>query len=318
MKKTALRRFSRGIVIEDKEADSRLVKVWPYEILPILDGVIDSELKEYKNDGIDHDAKKWEHIAKVGYWIECEWLGERTNRVFPPNLKRREHVTIWRAADSHRYYWTESGREDHLRRLEHVLYAYSDVPPEVLEDVDLTGENTYTNLWSTREGRIHWRTAKSNGEDFLYDFLIDTANSQVFLKDDTNNMFSIDSTEKIVRLDNADGAFLELNKKDINGYAPENWNMEAVEAITFKCKTFTMTATDSVSIETKDFSVKASSSFKVDSPNSSFTGNVSIGKNLTVTGQVAAANGAMNVAPGTVSFTVPVSGSSPITAPNIP
>lgn len=330
MKKASLRRFCRGIVVEDKASDSNLVKVWPYEILPILDGVVSAELVEYKNDGINHDAIKWEKIVKTGHWLECEWLDNETNRVTSPDLKRREKVTIWRMADSHKYYWTVDGREDHLRRLEHIVHAYSDVPPTTLEDVELTGDNTYTHVISTRDGKIHWRTSKANGEEFLYDLVIDTANNFAMLTDDTLNRFSIDSTEKIVRMENADGAFLEMNKKDINGYAPENWNMEAVETITFKCKNYvleaaeaiTVSAGKSVSYTTKTFDLTASTSLTVDSPQSTFTGNVSVGKNLTVAQAFTAAGSAVSFQAGSATFTIPmtangITSSTPVTAPNI-
>lgn len=322
MIKASLRRFCRGIVVEDKEQDSLMVKVWPYEILPILDGVVNAELHEFKNDGIDHDAKPWEQVVSVGHWIECEWLDDETNRVLPPDMKRREKVTIWRVADGHKYYWTTDGREDHLRRLEHVIHAYSDLPPDVKEDVELTPDNTYTHTISTRDGKIHWRTSKANQEDFLYDLIIDTANNFAMLTDDTLNRFSIDSTEKVVRMENAEGTFLEMNKKDINGYAVENWNMTAVEDITFNCKNFKLFASESTSIDTKTFACKASTSFEVDSPTSTFTGDVTIMKNLTVTGQVSAAGGAVTFVPGSATFTIPITAagiasSKPVTAPNI-
>lgn len=322
MHTTAKRLFTRGIVIEDKDPTSNKVKVWPYELLPVLDGVITTELAEWKNDGIDHDAIKWEEILKTGHWIECEWIYPDTNRVTPPDLKRREKVDIYRVADSHKYYWDVDGREDHLRRLEHVVHAYSDIPPEIKEDIALTGDNCYTHVVSTRDGKIHWRTSKENGEEFLFDLLIDTANSYATLTDDTMNRYSIDSKEKIVRMENADGTFIELNKENINGYAPDSWNMTAENDITFTCTAFTMTAKDSVSIETKDFSCTASTSFQVDSPTSTFTGNVSIAKNLTVTGNASMASGAVSFVPGSATFTVPltaakVTSTAPISAPNV-
>ena len=322
MNTTTVRRFCRGIVLEDKDPNSTSVKVWPYEILPILDGVVSAELDEWHNGGIDHNAKEWEVTLKTGHWLECEWFHDETNRVTPPDLKRREKVTIWRVADSHRYYWTTDGREDHLRRLEHVVKAYSDVPPSTLEDVELTGDNCYTHTVSTRDGLIHWRTAKTNDEDFLYDLIIDTKNNFAMLTDDTLNRFSIDSTERIVRMENADGTFMEMNKENIIGYAPNNWQMEAVEGITFKCKTFNLTATDSVTVDTKAFKVTASSSFKVDSPESSFTGNVNVGKNLTVTGNYTGSGGKVAFTSGTATFGIPltatkVSSTQPISAPNV-
>lgn len=330
MKQANLRRFCRGIVVEDKEADSNTVKVWPYELLPILDGVISADTIKLKNDGIDHNAEKWERVVEIGHWIECEWLNDGTNRVTSPDLKRREHVTIWRVADSHKFYWSVGGRDDHLRRLEHVVHAYSDVPPEVLEDVELTGDNCYTHVISTRDGLIHWRTSKENNEEFLYDLVIDTVKNFAVLTDDVKNRFSIDSTNTIVRMENAEGTFLEMNKKDIIGYAPENWNMHAVENITFKCKNYlleaeksvTVKAGDSVLYETKDHKVQASASYTVDSPTASFTGSVNVAKNLSVTGTLGAAAGKVSFTAGTATFSMPltankVTSTQPISAPNV-
>lgn len=330
MKQASLRRFCRGIVVEDKEPTSNTVKVWPYEILPLMDGVITPDLIEYTNDGIDHNAKKWERTVKTGHWIECEWFYDETNRVTPPDLKRREKVTIWRVADSHKFYWTTDGREDHLRRLEHVVHAYSDVPPDILEDVELTPDNTYTHTVSTRDGRIHWRTSKANSEEFLYDLIIDTANNFAMLTDDTLNRFSIDSVERIVRMENADGTFLEMNKEDIIGYAPNNWNMTVENDITFTCKNYTLNASDAVSViagtsvtyDTKDYLVKASTSFKVDSPESTFTGNLNVEKNIVAKGTFSAANGTVKFTPGSATFSIPlsamqVSSTLPISAPNV-
>lgn len=93
----------------------------------------------------------------------------------------------------------------------------------------------------------------------------------------------------------------------IHVVAPKQYHLESPTVIV-DCETVTVNAKDSATVVTQTATVKASSSLTVDSPQSTFTGNVSIQKNLTVTGHISGSSG-MSISGGTGGATATFQGS---------
>lgn len=271
--RSLLRPYAIAVVVEDKVRNSSKVKVWPMEILPIIDGELDLESIVMKNDGVDATGRPYDVSATTEEWVEAEWIRDESNRVFAPDLRTREKVMLWKYADSEVLFWTPSRREEYLRRGEHLLLAYSALPEEG-EDEAKTMDNSYTVEVNTFDGYIQINTVKLRGEPFAYTLLLDTANGTFTIKDDDGQHIFLDSNEEIIQVLNKSTTMLEINKKDINGYAAENWNMVAEENINFTCKNWVVNASESVSFTTELFTLT--------SPESEITGNVKIGGKLEV------------------------------------
>lgn len=105
----------------------------------------------------------------------------------------------------------------------------------------------------------------------------------------------------------------------IHVVAPKSYHLESPK-ITIDCDTAQVNAKTSVTVVTQTAKVNASSSLTVDSPQSTFTGNVSIKKNLTVTGHISGSSG-MSISGGTGGATATFQGSiqvsDDVTASNI-
>lgn len=105
----------------------------------------------------------------------------------------------------------------------------------------------------------------------------------------------------------------------IHVVAPKSYHLESPKVIV-DCDTAQINAQTSVTVVTQTATVNASSSLTVDSPQSTFTGNVAIQKNLTVTGHISGSSG-MSISGGTGGATATFQGSiqvsDDVTASNI-
>lgn len=93
----------------------------------------------------------------------------------------------------------------------------------------------------------------------------------------------------------------------IHVVAPKSYHLESPKVIV-DCDTAQVNAQTSVTVVTQTATVNASSSLTVDSPQSTFTGNVTIQKNLTVTGHIAGTSG-LSITGGTGGATATFQGS---------
>lgn len=93
----------------------------------------------------------------------------------------------------------------------------------------------------------------------------------------------------------------------IHVVAPKSYHLESPKVIV-DCDTAQVNAQTSVTVVTQTATVNASSSLTVDSPQSIFTGNVTIQKNLTVTGHIAGTSG-LSITGGTGGATATFQGS---------
>lgn len=289
MFQSKLRMISKGEVAEHKEIGQDIIKVVPIELFPMIDGVLADDLTKIHGSGINHKGTEW--VSKINYsnTIDAEWL-RTTNRRTSPDVRRGEQVYIFQYGDTDKYYWLAAGRDDELRRLETVLYAWSDIPEDdVEEQLDVT--NTYNLKISTHEGLVEFNSCKRNGESFQYRFKLDTKNSTVTITDDKDNFIHLNSPEKLWHFNNTDGTYVKLDKKNIRFHAPDSIFGEAVKSIDFKCTDFKLNASNSINMSTKSCTISASASMTIDSPVTNITGVLNVGKSLVVTEGMMAASG---------------------------
>lgn len=216
--------FSIGILAENKDLGSKMIKVTPIEQLPMLDGEIKANPTALVTSGQNSEGTAYQSKTISDNWIPATWRGE-TNRRTAPNVRRGERVEIYQAANSGKYYWKSCGDDDHLRKLETVVYTYSGTPNEG-EDSTANG-NCYFMEISTHEKLVTFQTSQKNGEPYLYTIQINAAEGIVTVTDDVGNFWEINTPETRITFKNADGTYVTLDKQDINGYAPQNITMTA-------------------------------------------------------------------------------------------
>lgn len=214
--KSQLVRWCIGIVAETKPDDVDIVKVYPVEHLNLENGEI-LEVDEIEAVVPDMDGVVKTSITERKKWLYARWLPDGADgRQSAPDVVSGETLQLYRFSDSETIYWKTEFRERELRRLEHVVHAYSNLR-EGRNEFQLN--SSYGNTFSTKRKYIEIWTTNSDGEAFEYTFTINTGNSTVKLRDDINNMFEIDSPIHRVKAINADGTHTDHIGPDLNAVA---------------------------------------------------------------------------------------------------
>ncbi len=258
--------YSLGIVVKDKPVKSDIVEVCPIEDLNLSDGPLASYKESRAVSLPDINGKINHSKADSKVTIKATWVPMADgNRITSPNVCANETVRIFRYANTNDYFWDTIFREPSIRRLEEVMYAYSDLKKPL---VPYDKNSSYWILWSTLNKKVQIHTSKSDGEPFTYDFIIDTKNGTVTIEDDIHNKIELVSKQSIL--------YLNTNQQIIANtkYAVVNANTEAT-------------------INTETAIVNASSEMSINTPTLNISDNVNIGGSVQIDGNMNA-DGAVN------------------------
>lgn len=249
--------YSLGIVANNKAMSSHTIQVTPIEALTMIDGELGSIPVEQEIEGTDAEGNSYVSKVTTDTAIEADWLPGlgASNRRTPPDVRRGERVLLFQYADTDQYYWTSLGLDDHLRKLETVVYSWSGTTDEAEDSSE--PENSYQLEVSTHAGHITLLTSKKNGEHCIFGIQINTKDGNIKIVDDLDNELVFDSKNTHLWLKNADGTLMELNKKNIKLYAPDKIHIEAVNQVLMKAKTIKQQCTDFF-LESTNYSLKCS------------------------------------------------------------
>lgn len=207
---------------------SNMLEIIPLEEVGYVDGELSNERGEIESSGIDADGNSFNVKMSTSNAIIAEWLPLDSNRVDAPNIRRGERVILWQFGDTDKYYWTPTGFDDNVRRLETLIARISNTTDE--SDKTITPANSYWFEMSSHTKQITLATSKSNGEAFAYTIQVDTAGSRVTITDDTNNFIELSSSDNKITLHNADETHVVLDKT--------NMTLTAKDNITVTCKNY--------------------------------------------------------------------------------
>lgn len=210
---------SIGIAATNKALNSHEIEVMPIEVLPYLDGEINQNPTVQEAQGVDAAGVSYTTKVVSDNVVTATWIGS-THRRTPPDIRRGERVVLWKFGDTDKYYWSSMGRDDNVRKLETLIFTVSDTTDESKDSTDPA--NCYSLEVSTHRGNITLHTVKTNGEPYAYTFQFNTKDGRVVLTDDVGNYVGLDSAKTLIHLENKDKTMFELNKQDINFYAPKN------------------------------------------------------------------------------------------------
>lgn len=222
MQMSQLRPYSIGVAAENKPLDTRFLNVAPIEMLSALDGEINFDPQDQVVRGKDSRGNQYEIKTTLDNSVTAEWYPGASNRVTPPDIRRGELIELFRLGDTDKFYWRCMGLRDNLRRLETVIWAFNGTPKE--SDAGISYETSYFFEVSTHKKLITMSTSQANGEPFRYTFQFNTKDGHVLLTDDVGNHVLLDSANTNIHLENIEGTMVELNKQDINFYAPNDVN----------------------------------------------------------------------------------------------
>ncbi|MNO14040.1 hypothetical protein D3C76_36800 [compost metagenome] len=232
-----------GTAAENIKLGSRELLVSPHEKLGFTDG----ETVE-KVDALDYQGQNLEGKEKSGQSFvsgntPAIWLPE-PNRKTPPTVRRGERVQLYQFGSNEELYWRCLNLDENLRRLETVVFAINANPSESQDGID--PENMYFIEWSSHTKTITLSTSQANGEFCTYDIQIDAGNGKIIMQDNLGNYGFLNSKETHIKLQNQLGSFFELNKRNINGYAPQNIFLKADLDVNVKAKRISLDGGGSV------------------------------------------------------------------------
>ena len=194
MSKSQFRMYSIGIVVENKPAGTDFILVTPMEELSIQEsGNIKEAGNDFKGDkgSISPTNFKTEHTSKN--YVRAKWSSIGSgNRTSAPDVVGGETVILYKYGNVDEYFWDEYGREPSLRRLEDVLYSYSNKSGGIGSE-SYDKESSYWVQVSTKDKFIHIHTADNDGEACKYDLHIDTKLGVFTISDSLGNKAVMDS-----------------------------------------------------------------------------------------------------------------------------
>jgi hypothetical protein len=207
-----LKLYSLGIVTKDKEEFSDLIQVSPIESLRTSNDTLSDNTKKYKIDASNAKGTKVKDNIIGGDTITAKWIPfSNSNRITAPDVYKSETVILFKFADStDEFYWTTIFREPKLRRLEDVMYAFSDLK-DGLKPFDKN--SSYYLQVSTKNKFIKLHTSKSDGEPYAYDLLLDTRTGLLSIDDNVGNNIKLNSKQGNIELNALNS--IKLNSKTI-------------------------------------------------------------------------------------------------------
>lgn len=209
-----------GVAVEDREVDSRKIRIHLRELLPFHSGEIGDKTKE---ESYNLKNEKDEEIAgdvKTSNHVVADYFGLATNNKHPPCIVKGEQVVVFKYTGEDKYYWISFGRDDNLRRGDiYKLCASNDMS----NNKELTDDNTYfmeINTKTDKLVRIH--TSTSDGEKYSYDISIKPKENKLAINDSNGNVFLIKSDEKRVTLNTGGNSIINMINDSIEIFAPRN------------------------------------------------------------------------------------------------
>ena len=188
MEQSQFRMFSLGIVTATKPPGTDFILVTPMEELSLQGSGLISEGEDTfkgKKETVSGANFETKHTSKN--YVRAKWLSiGNGNRTSAPDVVAGESVMLFKYSDVDEYFWDETGREPELRRLEDVLYSFSNLSGGV-GSTQYDKDTSYTIRVSTRDKFIHIHTTDNDGEACQFDIKIDTRSGVMTRSDSLGN-----------------------------------------------------------------------------------------------------------------------------------
>lgn len=220
-----------GRVVEPKILNSKQILVKLVELHPFSEGELKADPGVIKAEGVNKTDQKYMKEIETDDNVIATWMPmDGGNRSTPPDVRRNERVFVWQYEQSDEYYWSSIGLDAGYRRLETVIYRFSNTQDESV--TELSDDNSWWLEVSTHKKTFTFKTNMSDGEQFAYVFQIDAKTGSVLMGDNLNNSVLLDSANTLIELENANNTLVSLNKT--------NLLLKATDSVTVETKTFTV------------------------------------------------------------------------------
>jgi phage baseplate assembly protein gpV len=208
--------YSLGIVTENKPEGTDYILVTPIEKISIQEsGYINDKERTYKSSLTDIDGKEDNKEIKAVNKIRAKWIPfGHSNRMTAPDVRANETVVLFKFGDVDEYYWTTIFREPSIRRLENVIYGFSNLKS------GLTEFDKKTSYWlqvDTIHKKVHLHTADNDGEYTCYDIDIDTLSGIMTITDNKGEIIEIDAEKGKISITARNEANINAPVINLNG-----------------------------------------------------------------------------------------------------
>ena len=230
MEVSAFKKVAIGVVAANYELYdengklNRVIKVTPTEWLNMRDGELTDNPQSMTFKSQDAQGNETQGGFITNNAVPATWFPAGSNRMTPPTVRRGMRVELFRSGDAAKFYWRYMGLDDNLMKLETFIWGISAHTQEqnMGETMELNPENMYWFEISSHSKKIAMQTSKANGEPFRYEQFFDLETGEFMLTDDVGNFINLISKAKLIHLQNGDGSFLKVDRKDVKAYAPQN------------------------------------------------------------------------------------------------
>lgn len=288
-----LKVFGMGIAVKDKPMFSDEVELYIPEQMPYVSGKIADAKVEHKRTMVDSKGSEKTYEAEAVYTITASWLPDgNDNQITAPDVYKNETVKVFRFGDSDKYYWKTVFREPKLRKNETVATMYSNQPKPSAE---FDKETSYWTQVDTRKKRWHLHTPDNDGEVCKYDFIIETREGKVIIKDSIGNSFVLDSPNASFSITNAKFNNFLMEGENTTSTTPNSLSMNSTSTSMQSSDSTTINSGTDTSISAGgglnlasagESNMQAGGTFKVAGNPIILEGDVIINGNLTVNGDI--------------------------------
>lgn len=245
---SALREWCIGIVAENRLPSSNTIKVVPLEMTPLMQGEASDNLQEHVGEIFDSKGNTTKSSLRTNTTTDAEWIPPDSFHQDAPYVRRLMKVQLYRYADSKQVYWKEIALDSSLIRGQRYRIGIS---ANTNEDRGANGlyDDHYVLDINGPAGFVALTTSEGNGEIAGYTLSMDTRAGRVYLGDNQDNFFSIDTKNHILRAQNADGTYQEINLRNMTLNGQETITTMFKNMIDKIGETITQTAGKSVLVE---------------------------------------------------------------------
>lgn len=219
--------YSLGIVAENKTLGTDIVEVTPTEDLGYLDGELTTGTQDLTHTGTNANGEQYSIKITMGNTIACSWLPLFPGINRSPDVRRGQRVLIWRFGNADKYYWTTTGWDNHLFKLQSNERLTSASTDE--SETELNAKNSYRYVESSHKGIVEYTTTTKNGEKTTWHLQLNTKDGSFSIQDGDGNYCQIDNANARVHMGNANGCIVDINGDNIHAVAKAKMSFEAVD-----------------------------------------------------------------------------------------
>ena len=257
IKESGLKPFAIGIVAEDIEENSTIIKVYPQEILTNTVDIDISTIKTTTTNSTSSSGNEESIVVDKSSVIIAKWLPKgNDNRITAPMVCKGETVQLYNFAGTDEYYWTTLDNEMDLRKNEKATYFFSN--KKIIDTSGNLINKGYHFTVDCINKFIRLFTSNNDEEFTTYDLKINTKEGVLTITDGKSNFIKLFSQE--------DKLVITTNKRvEVNTVECE---VNATETATVNTKLCTINATDKAEVNTKVSIINAEDSAEVNTKNS--------------------------------------------------